>query len=486
VNTKTWLQIVRGCLALTTLIAATAMGGCDANSFWDPSKTGRFITTPTPIPIPHRIDIIEEPETGWGQTSKPTPEDLIPSDLTYRLVPGDVVTVRIADLYGPEWTVSTRRVDASGNFRVPEIGDVGAGGLTAQELEDEVSRVLEAEVMTNPQVDVVIEDGGAFQYTIYGAVLAPGLYTLRDPGLRLLSALAIAGGVPGVVQKIYVIRTVNLTEDAKPAWERGGPRGAPEPDQPPVDIEELIESLGEGGGGGPSPVALRQDDEPLIDIDDLEPVRVPQEPAVDVDVIPGRQPGDDSTFVYDEESGQWIRVRSGAGPDETGYQPAPTVVDRIIEIDYQRLSKGDSVLNIVVRPFDQIYIEGLSGFVYIDGEIRRPGVYTLPPTGITLSRLVTTAGGLGPLAIPEKVDLTRIVGSNREASVRLDLGGIRRGTEPDVYLKPDDHIIIGTNWIATPLAVLRGGLRMTYGFGFVLDRNFGNDVFGPPPVDNRF
>jgi len=22
---------------------------------------------------------------------------------------------------------------------------------------------------------------------------------------------------------------------------------------------------------------------------------------------------------------------------------------------------------------------------------------------------------------------------------------------------------------------------MTYGFGFLLDRNFGNDVFGPPP-----
>jgi hypothetical protein len=23
---------------------------------------------------------------------------------------------------------------------------------------------------------------------------------------------------------------------------------------------------------------------------------------------------------------------------------------------------------------------------------------------------------------------------------------------------------------------------MTYGFGFLLDRNWGNDVFGPPPM----
>ena len=35
------------------------------------------------------------------------------------------------------------------------------------------------------------------------------------------------------------------------------------------------------------------------------------------------------------------------------------------------------------------------------------------------------------------------------------------------------------------LAVVRGGLRATYGFGFLLDRNFGNDVFGAPPT-NRF
>jgi hypothetical protein len=52
-----------------------------------------------------------------------------------------------------------------------------------------------------------------------------------------------------------------------------------------------------------------------------------------------------------------------------------------------------------------------------------------------------------------------------------------------VYLKPGDHIIVGTDFWAYPLAVFRNGLRMNYGFGFLLDRNFGNDVFGPPPVN---
>ena len=145
----------------------------------------------------------------------------------------------------------------------------------------------------------------------------------------------------------------------------------------------------------------------------------------------------------------------------------------------------DSRFNVVIRPGDKIYVqEPQSGVVYVDGEILRPGVYNFPASGrLTLSRLVAAAGGPGPLAIPTRVDLTRVVGENREATIRLNLAAIRNRTEPDIFLRPDDHIILGTNFWATPLAVFRNGLRMTYGFGFLLDRNFGNDVFGPPPVN---
>jgi polysaccharide export outer membrane protein len=52
-------------------------------------------------------------------------------------------------------------------------------------------------------------------------------------------------------------------------------------------------------------------------------------------------------------------------------------------------------------------------------------------------------------------------------------------------VRRDDVINVGTSFWATPLAVVRGGFRTSYGFGFLLDRNFGNDVFGAPPT-NRF
>jgi hypothetical protein len=181
---------------------------------------------------------------------------------------------------------------------------------------------------------------------------------------------------------------------------------------------------------------------------------------------------------------------AGSGPERPRSTPAPegqtpAFATRVLSIDYPTLVKGDANLNVVIRPGDQIYVvPPPNGVVYIDGEIIRPGVYELPQRGdLTLSRLVAAAGGLGQLAIPSRVDLVRKIEPGREAVVRVNLGAIRNRAEPDIILKADDHIIIGTNFFAYPLAVIRNGFRMTYGFGFLLDRNFGNDVFGAPPTN---
>ena len=155
----------------------------------------------------------------------------------------------------------------------------------------------------------------------------------------------------------------------------------------------------------------------------------------------------------------------------------------VIEIKYNSLVQGDSKLNIVILPGDAIYCDsGEVGVVYIDGEISRPGVYNMPTSGrLTLSRLVAAAGGVSELAIPERCDLIRRLGSDKEACVRISLLAIRNRGEPDVFLKPDDHIIVGTNFWALPLSRLRRDLSFPNSVGFQLDRNFGNDVFGAPP-----
>ena len=156
---------------------------------------------------------------------------------------------------------------------------------------------------------------------------------------------------------------------------------------------------------------------------------------------------------------------------------------KVIEIDYNQLVRGKSDFNIIIRPGDIIYCDsGEVGVVYIDGEISRPGVYNLPTAGrLTLSRLVAAAGGVSELAIPERCDLIRRLSSDKEACVRISLLAIRNRSEPDLFLKKDDHIIVGTNFWALPLARFRRDLSFPNSVGFQLDRNFGNDVFGAPP-----
>jgi hypothetical protein len=228
---------------------------------------------------------------------------------------------------------------------------------------------------------------------------------------------------------------------------------------------------------------MPQDTKPPVDVDDLTETT----PAQGAGAATGG-------YYFDEATGRWQRGTPTRAPGERPSRAAPEVppsmyATRIIEVDYQELVKGDPNLDVVIRPGDKIYVEPPeTGFLYIDGEINRIGVYELQNTNgrLTLSRFVSAAGGLAPTAIPNRVDLVRMLGSDREATIRIDLAAIRNRAEPDIYLQANDHVIIGTNLTATPLAVIRNGFRMTYGFGFLLDRNFGNDVFGPPPESNPF
>ena len=271
----------------------------------------------------------------------------------------------------------------------------------------------------------------------------------------------------------------------------------------------------------PSPGALRTP-EMVVDVDQLAAPAATDAPVVQPEaatqVPPAKVPTGEAHYVFDTQKQEWVLVASGsagpAGPDSglaapnspdgaiTG--PAAGTADakarrkpadfrlpngrktRVILVDWDLLQRGDLTQNVIIRPGDKIHVESELGVVYIDGEISRPGVYNIPPVGdLTLSRLVAAAGGLGQIAIPQRVDLIRKTAPDREAAIRVNLAAIRNRAEPDIVMRADDHIIIGTNFFATPLAVIRNGFRMTYGFGFLMDRNFGNDVFGPPPV-NQF
>ncbi len=535
-------------LGICLLFGATVLAGCNANAWMgDPTSNGYYKPTPTTIPILDRIDIIEEPRV-WSQVTKVTPSDLTPSDLEYRIHPGDALEVDIYGLYsqGQRYPVQ-RVVDQGGYFRVPEVGDVQVAGHTPQSAQDKIEKSLAGTVLSHPSVQVNLLNQTGFRYTVYGGLARWGVFSLSDPNLRLVDVLALAGGVPQSTKKIHVIRQLAVSDTMLSSWDREQtkptnsqpnktntdlPKNQVSPTTPNIEdlinqldtgetkentqepvktpgpieepnqqIQDLIQQLDIGDttetdGSSPtvSPGVLQTNNHAIVDVDDLVPPTNNKPQPIDVDDLegePSRDGTSDAMYIYVPESDSWISVSTDPlkrehviekNPDKEK-KVAPKVLERIIVIPWDLLRQGDSSYNIVIRPDDRIYVEPPElGNLYIRGEITRPGVFSYPSTGekITLSEFITSAGDLGPIAVPERVSLTRRIG-NMQATVTLNYAAILQRTEPDIFLKPNDHISIGTSWAATPMAIIRNGFRATYGFGFLLDRNFGNDVFGRPP-----
>jgi len=152
---------------------------------------------------------------------------------------------------------------------------------------------------------------------------------------------------------------------------------------------------------------------------------------------------------------------------------------RVIAVHLGKLKNGDPRMNIVIRNNDIIHVPPLEvGEFYVMGEVARPGVYSLTGRQITVKQALAAAGNLGPLAWPENSALVRRLGANQEQVVPLNVEAICHGDEPDVFLKPNDVLAIGTDVRAPFAAVVRNAFRLTYGFGFIYDRNFADPMIG--------
>lgn len=504
-------------LAGASLIALT---GCHWDSYLDPSVVGRWENTPAIVPILENIAEIEEQTGQFTEYTEVQPEDLLPEPSDYQIAAGDVLTFQLWDLViRGQPLVETKSVDATGAVDLLQLGRVEVAGLNEQQAADRIAQRMAAFV-ADPLVSVTIESRREQAFQLSGAVVQPGSFSIPSGDYRLLQALITAGGISESVPYLYVIRQVSLAgvEPARPDVVRerapenrpgGSPSPAPgRPGSDDSDVDDLIDIIEDLSGDG-SPAAFgsgfasaqpgRRDEDgardPIIDLpdDNGAPVRTNGGRADDS----GREGGTRWVFL----NGRWVRTASApARPTAPGSvrqreaeaDPLADAVDalltqRIIRVPVTPLFQGDARYNIVVRPGDVIRVPlPESGNVYLGGQIARPGVYSMPQVGrLTLTRAIVAGGGLGQLAIPERVDLTRMIGPDRQATIMLNYRAIAEGTQPDVFLKRDDVVNVGTNFWAFPLAVIRGGFRASYGFGFLLDRNFGNDVFGAPPTNFR-
>src|SRR5204862_6739456 len=144
-----------------------------------------------------------------------------------------------------------------------------------------------------------------------------------------------------------------------------------------------------------------------------------------------------------------------------------------IRVPVMKLRNGELKYNIVIRPNDLLIVPGpVIGEYYMGGHIGRVGVYSLTGRDITLKQAVVSAGMFDQVAIPERTEIIRRIGKDHEVFARVNLARIFSGDDADIFLKPNDIVNVGTNVWAPFVAAIRGAFRISYGFGFIYDKNF--------------
>jgi len=517
-----------GCRAISDALAT------DKTRFLSPEKVIEAPSRSTVHPILPSVGVLDTHRRRVPNSTLPTEADLVYSDKDYVIGPLDLLEIRVLDLFaeGME-TPLQRQVSESGYIHLPLLQDrprgsrIQAAGLTKDELRRVIGKAYEeAQVLKEPEISVTLITRRHAIFSITGAVARPGTYTVTRPDMRLMETLAMAGGITQLkIPYLYVIRqprairaggepqkeTVPAEQvppelpslPPEPGEEEGD--GEEEDDDVERGIEELREELFGGGQELPAPaqvLALSENgaggapavggagepaDEQDAEADGPKPRTVPRfiwDPStgtfrrVHQEELPAETPGDDGVG----------RVRPGrgvaAGPAE-GEPPAAPAKDpfgwsqigekggaRIIAINREKLHQNPR-LNIVIRENDTVYVPPLEGGeFYVQGEVLRPGVYSLLGREVTVKQALAAAGNMGPLAWPKNSVLVRRVGPDQEQHIPLDVQAIVRGEEPDLYLRPDDVLAIGTDIRAQFYIVLRNAFRMTWGFGFIWDRNF--------------
>lgn len=476
-------------------------------SWFDPSKLIHKKERAVVNPIYSQVGPTDQTSDVFPNATFPTVDDLQYKEEDYIIGPNDVLRISVLDLLqeGVE-TVMERQVSQSGYIDLILGGSMKASGLTKDQLTEQIKKAyMDNNVLKTPAVSVTVLVARQDIFSILGAVTKPGTYAIPRRNFTLLEALAMAGGITQMnIPWIYVLRPKEKQGGVQ--QDHTGVQPLPPlptiPEEPPAtvpttapskpvskktELEELEKAV-VGTAAGREKSSRRASDK-------TKPTTSPVTSSAPADLSTAAT-GVSYDWVYSQ--GRWITVPRSKEKGPTTVATAPTLLKemkdkygwskydlsdttRIIAIDRARLEAMDPMMNIIIRKNDIIEVPPLQvGEFYVMGEVLRPGVYSLTGRKVTVKMAVAAAGNLGPLSWPTNSVLIRRVGGDKEQIIPLNIQEIFEGKQPDLFLKPDDVIAVGTYWGAPFLAVWRNAFRMTYGFGFIYDRNYSEREFEIP------
>ncbi|RDK10974.1 polysaccharide biosynthesis/export family protein [Cupriavidus lacunae] len=196
--------------------AALLLGGCAASPgmYFNPSANVNAVGPDAkPDITPITMDLVRQ----MRAKSKPTNdrvEELFGKAKPYVIGPGDIISVVVWDhpeLVFPTQTYSIGAafeiptstggsnmpgyvVSPNGDIQFPYAGVMKVSGKTANQVRDEMARVL-SRVVRNPQMTVRVLGFRSQRVYVDGEVRTPGMLAIDDAAMTLVEALNRAGGV---------------------------------------------------------------------------------------------------------------------------------------------------------------------------------------------------------------------------------------------------------------------------------------------------
>ncbi len=111
----------------------------------------------------------------------------------YHIQPEDLLDVAVYE--EPDLAVKGARVTSAGEIMFPLLGRVVVAGLTVDQVQEKLIKMLAEDYLVNPQVQVSIQTYHAGYIFVTGAVSKPGSYPIpTERRTTLMEAIAMAGG----------------------------------------------------------------------------------------------------------------------------------------------------------------------------------------------------------------------------------------------------------------------------------------------------
>lgn len=148
--------------------------------------------------------LLAQPAAATGPANENAAPSIRP---TYVLGASDQVTIRAFDV--EEISDKPFRIDNDGDLNLPLLNKVHAGGLTVEQLEDELVKRLSA-LVKNPQVTVLVTQYRSEPVFVTGYFKTTGIFPLQGRK-TLLDVLTAVGGVqPNASRRIRVTRKLDV------------------------------------------------------------------------------------------------------------------------------------------------------------------------------------------------------------------------------------------------------------------------------------